>query len=71
MTVDFDRIQQELGEIRRRARSIENGAVHKNDLPQYGREIAETVDRLVRLVEDVQRSVRRTGRHTLRGPETD
>ena len=60
--IDFDRIYQELGEIRRRARSIENGAVHKNDLPQYGREIAEIADRLIRLIEDLQRSVRRAAR---------
>jgi hypothetical protein len=62
MTADFDRIQQELGEIRRRARSIENGAVHKNDLPQYAREIVEIADRLVRTVEDLQRNLRRAMR---------
>jgi hypothetical protein len=62
LNFDFDRIHQELGEIRRRARSIENGAVHKNDLPHYGREIAETADRLVRIVEDLQRSIRRATR---------
>ena len=64
MTSDFERINEGLGEIRRRARSIENGAVHKNDLSQYAREIAETADRLVRLVEDLQRNLRRTPRET-------
>ena len=64
MTNDFDRIHQDLGEIRRRARSIENGAVHKNDLAQHAREIVETADRVVRLVEDLQRSIKRAQRET-------
>lgn len=59
MSMDFDRIHRELGEIRRRARSIEAGAVRGSDLTSFAREIAETADRLVRLVEDVQRDVRR------------
>jgi hypothetical protein len=59
MSMDFDRIHRELGEIRRRARSIEGGAVRGADLTSYAREIAETADRLVRLVEDVQRDLRR------------
>ncbi|MGB2714911.1 MAG: hypothetical protein WBC51_12070 [Vicinamibacterales bacterium] len=59
---DFEQIQRELGEIRRRARSIENGAVHKNELSQYAREIVETADRLVRMVEDLQRQARRAAR---------
>ena len=62
MNVEFERIHQELGEIRRRARSIEHGAVNKNELPQYAREIVETADRLVRIIEDLQRSIRRANR---------
>jgi hypothetical protein len=53
-----------LGEIGRRAQSIEHGAVHKNDLPQYGREIVEITDRLVRVLEDLQRDVRRALRES-------
>jgi hypothetical protein len=59
MSMDFDRIHRELGEIRRRARSIEGGAVRGSELTEYAREIAETSDRLARIVEDLQRSMRR------------
>lgn len=62
MSADFDRIQRELGEIRRRARSIEAGAVQKDELTRSAREIAESSDRLVRLVEDAQREWRRAKR---------
>ena len=62
VSADFDRIQRELGEIRRRARSIEAGAVEKDELTRSAREIVESSDRLVRLVEDAQREWRRAKR---------
>lgn len=62
MSADFERIHRELGEIRRRARTIEGGAVRGDELTSYAREIAETADRLVRIVEDLQRDLRRAAR---------
>jgi chemotaxis regulatin CheY-phosphate phosphatase CheZ len=67
MSDDFERIHRELGEIRRRARSIEGGAVRGDELKQHAREIADTADRLVRIVEDVQRAARRALREDSRG----
>ena len=62
VSMEFDRIRQDLGEIRRRARSIEGGAVRGDELTQYAREISEISDRLVRTVEDLQREWRRAMR---------
>jgi hypothetical protein len=67
MTADFERIHRELGEIRRRARTIEGGAVRDDELKLYAREIVETADRLVRMIEDIQREQRRASRSDDRG----
>jgi hypothetical protein len=67
VSADFDRIHRELGEIRRRARTIEGGAVRDDELRLYAREIVETADRLVRMIEDVQRDLRRASRSEERG----
>jgi hypothetical protein len=58
----FDRIRQELGEMRRRARTIEAGAVRGDELTQAASQIAAAVDRLVRVLEDMQRDLRRSRR---------
>ena len=58
----FDRIRQELGEMRRRARTIEAGAVRGDELTQAAGQIAAAVDRLVRVLEDMQRDLRRSRR---------
>lgn len=58
----FDRIRQELGEMRRRARTIEAGAVRGDELTQAASQIAAGVDRLVRVLEDMQRDLRRSRR---------
>ena len=55
----FDRMRQEFSEIRRRARTIEAGAVRGDELKQAASQIVEAADRLVRLLEDVQRDLRR------------
>ena len=62
VSMDFDGIRRDLGEIRRRARSIEAGAVRGDELTQYAREISAISDRLVRMVEDLQREWRRARR---------
>ena len=58
----FDRMRQELGEMRRRARTIEAGAVRGDELTQAASQIAAAVDRLVRVLEDMQRDLRRSRR---------
>ena len=62
MGFDVDSIQRDLGEIRRRARSIEGGAVKGDELVRYAREITEISDRLTRAVEDALREWRRAMR---------
>jgi hypothetical protein len=58
----FERFRDELGEIRRRARTIEAGAARGDELTQLGSQIAAASDRLVRLLEDAQRDLRRSRR---------
>lgn len=65
----FDQMRQEFGEIRRRARMIEAEAVRGDELKQVAGQIATGADRLVRLLEDLQRDVRRARRDEQRSSE--
>lgn len=62
MSTDFDGIRRELAEIRRRARTIQAGAVRGDELTLLAADIAASADRLVRLIEDAERDLRRTRR---------
>ena len=63
MNETFDRMREELGEIRRRARTIEAGAVRGDELTQVAGQIAAATDRVVRLLEDAQRELRHSRRN--------